>query len=555
MRIRTIHRVTALAAVGVLALAACAKSDRDSGGGDGNSADDVFVFGNSADPATLDPVFASDGETFRVAEQIYEGLVGMKPGTTEIVPDLATDYQPSADGLSWTFNLRDGVKFQDGTPFNSEAVCFNFDRWYNLKGELLQSPSVTYYWQAVFGGFATRDNPASPEDSLYASCEATEDLTAVIHLTAPSSAFLQALVLPPFMMQSPAALAQFEADKVSGEGDAPVFEGSYWDEHPTGTGPYKFSSWDRGNQVELVRNDDYWGDKAKIGRVVFRVIAEAQDRKQALTAGSIDAYDDVDPGDIQALKDEGYNVFQRDPFSLGYIGFNMAKPPMDKLEIRQAFAYAVDREALVQAKYPDGAEVANEFMPDLLPGANEDVIKYEYNPDKARDLIEQSGVENPTIDLAYPTDVSRPYMPNPQDNWSLIKADLEAVGFTVNEVKDTWSPDYLDKYQSGDYMAYLIGWKADYADTDNFLGVFFRDLNSAFNWDNPEVRQLLTDARAETDPDKRADMYMQANEMIMEDLPGLPYVLVGNAGAVNPDIKGFTPNPVTAEDYSVLTRG
>lgn len=554
MRIRTVKRATVLALSCVLALSACAKSDRGSSSGNGGNTKDVFIFANSADPTTLDPAFGTDGETFRVAQQIFEGLVTFKPGTIEVVPGLAESWTTSADGKAWTFHLRKGVKFTDGTPFNGAAVCANFDRWYHWKGALLQNQSLSYYWQTVFGGFATRDNPEAPPKSLYQSCEATDDSTAVVHLTEASSAFLPALTLPAFGMQSPTALQQYGADQVTGTGDAPKFTGTYWNEHPTGTGPYKFSKWEHGNQVELIRNDDYWGEKAKTRRLVFVIKPDNNDRKQALEAGDIDGYDTVDPADVDALKSEGFQVFNRDPLSLGYIGFNMAKPPMNNLKIRQAFAYAVNREALVKAKYPASAEVAKEFLPKVMPGYADDVTDYQYDPDKAKQLIAESGIKNPTIELAYPTDVSRPYMPNPQDNWSLIKADLEKVGFTVKQASDQWSPDYLRKYQAGGYGAYLIGWNADYADPDDFLGIFFRDKSPQFNWDDPTTRDLLAKARAETDPDKRADLYRQANKRIMDNLPGLPYVLVGSSVAVGKNVHGFTANPVgSSEHFATVT--
>ncbi len=149
---------------------------------------------SAADPVALDGTLVSDGESSRVIEQIFETLVTLKPGTTEVVPSLAESWEASDDGTPWTFHLRQGVKFQDGTDFNADAVCFNFDRWYNFKGSF-QNPSATYYWQTVFGGFATYDpKSGAPKDSLYKSCEATDANTAVITLTSPSSSFLAGLM-------------------------------------------------------------------------------------------------------------------------------------------------------------------------------------------------------------------------------------------------------------------------------------------------------------------------------------------------------------------------
>ena len=134
----------------------------------------TLVFAGAADPVALDGALVSDGESLRVIQQIFETLVALEPGGTEPVPGLAESWEANEDGTEWTFTLREGVTFHDGEPFNAEAVCFNFDRWYNFKGPF-QNPSASYYWQVVFGGFATQDNPDAPAESLYASCEATDE--------------------------------------------------------------------------------------------------------------------------------------------------------------------------------------------------------------------------------------------------------------------------------------------------------------------------------------------------------------------------------------------
>ena len=173
--------------IGLLALVAVAVAYGASGR---HKASDTLVFGSSADPVALDGALISDGESGRVIIQIYEGLVALAPGTTKVVPSLATSWKSSPNGKSWTFSLRSGVKFSDGTPFNAAAVCYNFDRWYNFKGSF-QNPSATYYWQTVFGGFKTYDpKSGAPKGSLFASCKTVNDSTATINLTAPSASFL-----------------------------------------------------------------------------------------------------------------------------------------------------------------------------------------------------------------------------------------------------------------------------------------------------------------------------------------------------------------------------
>ncbi len=553
------RRVLAATMGGVLAatLAACGgDSGGPTTGGDGGddagapASAQTLVFGASADPVIIDGAFVSDGESIRVIRQIFEGLVTTEQGGTDIVPALAESWEVDEEGTTWTFTLREGVKFHDGSEFNAEAVCTNFDRWYNFTG-ILQSPTVSYYWQTVFGGFA--QNEGDLPESLYSSCEAQDPTTAVITLSKPSSTFLTSLSLPAFSMASPQALEEFGADDVSGSGESPQFTGTYGTEHPTGTGAYKFQSWTRGDRLSITANEDYWGDKAQIGTIIFRPIADGPARRQALEAGDIDGYDLVDPSDVAALEDGGFQVLRRPAFNVGYIGFNQAGPPMDNPKFRQAIAHAVNREELVTTKYPEGAEVATQFQPPQLWGYNEDVPTYEYDPEKAKQLLEESGIAKPAVEFWFPTDVSRPYMPDPAGNFQLIKADLEAAGIVVTSKSAPWSPDYLDAVGDGKAQMYLLGWTGDFGDPDNFIGTFFQTPQKSWGFKNQQLFSALDEAEAEPDQDRREELYQDINAQIMEFLPGLPYVHTEPAIAFRPGVDGYTPSPVNNEDFNKVT--
>ncbi len=550
---RLTRRVAVVSAItaGGLVLAACGGDDGDDGGGGGgDTAGGSLVFGASADPVILDGALFSDGESARPAYQIFEGLVQTEEGGTEIVPALAESWEASEDGLDWTFHLRDGVTFHDDTEFNAEAVCFNFDRWYNFEG-VMQSPAVSYYWNTVFGGFA---DGAAP--SLYAGCEATDDLTAVISLTSPSSAFLAAMQMPSFRIASPTALEEGNADAVSGTEESPAFEGTFGYENPAGTGPFKFDSWERGSQLTLVRYDDYWGEPAQLDELIFTVIPDGPARRQALEAGDIDGYDLVDPADVGALEGAGFQILRRPAFNVGYIGFQQNAAPFENIDIRKAIAHAINKENLIQTNYPEGTEIATQFMPPELFGWADDVTVYEYDPDEARRLIAESGVTDLTLDFWYPTDVSRPYMPDPQANWELITADLEAVGFTIAPQTAPWNPDYLDATSTGGTPMFLLGWTGDFGDPDNFIGTFFQDINPQFgSFDNPEIFQALDDAEAETDPDRRIELYQEANRLISEFVPGVPYVHNEPAVAFVEGISGYVPGPLNNESFATVTLG
>ena len=543
-------RATAVAGALMLLLGACGSDDDDSAAKTGGT----LVFGSSADPVSMDGAYVSDGESLRVIDQIFETLVSTKLGDTDVEAKLAKSYRASADGLAWTFDLQSGVKFHDGTPFNARAVCFNFDRWYNFKG-IQQSPSVSYYWSTVFGGFKTQDNKDVPGTSLYKSCEVKSDEQAVINLTSPSSSFLAGLAVPAFSIASPDALTKYEADKVGGSADKPQFLGTFGTQHPIGTGPFKLESFTPTERLVITRNDDYWGPKAKLDKVIFRPIADGPARRQALESNEIQGFDFVDPTDIDDLKNAGFQILERPAFNVGYVGFNQARPPLNNLKIRQAIAHALNRDALVKAKYPPGAEVAKEFMPPQLFGYEAGVTTYEYSVDKAKALIQESGVTNLTLDFWYPTGVSRPYMPDPAANFQAFKADLEKVGFKINAKSAPWRPDYNQTVNSGGAQLYLLGWTGDFGDPDNFVGTFFRTKQPSWGFDNPSIFNQLEAARKEPDLAKRTTLYQAANKTIMDFLPGVPYVHTKPALAFTTKVKGYVPSPVSLEPFSIVSLG
>ncbi len=553
-----------------LGLAACGGDDDDQAGGSGDTsgATDTeggggasggdIVFGTAADPVVLDGALVSDGESLRAIDQIYESLVSLKPGTTELEPGLAESWEISDDGLSYTFTLRQGVTFHDGEPFNAEAVCYNFDRWYNFSGPL-QNPSASYYWQTVFGGFAEYDpDSGAPEDSYYDSCEAPDESTAVINLTKPSSAILGALSLSNFSIASPKALEEYGANDGTVDEDG-VFQptGTFGTEHPIGTGPFKFDSWERGTRLTLVRNDDYWGEPANLDSLVFTPIPDNAARLQALQAGDIQGYDLVEPQDIPTIEgDSNLQILDRPAFNVGYVGINQAIPPMDKLEVRQAIAHGLDRQGVVDAFYGGRGNVATQFMPPEVIGYADDVTTYEYDPEMSKQLLQDAGLTLPVeIEFWYPSDVSRPYMPDPKRNFEAFKASLEQSGFKVTPKTAPWSPDYLGQVDEGNAQVYLLGWTGDFGDPDNFVGTFFQTAQPAWGFENQDIFDILNEAETETDLDARTQLYEEANRMIMDFLPGVPYVNTEPALAFQANVQGYVPSPVSLESFAPVTIG
>jgi peptide/nickel transport system substrate-binding protein len=540
----------ALAAVAVatLAVSGCAESDR--GSNSGESKRDTLVFGVAGDPKVLDPSFASEGESLRVARQIFETLVRPEEGGTKVSPGLAESWTPDSTGTVWTFKLRSGVKFHDGTDFNAEAVCVNFNRWYNAKG-LMQSPDVTAYWQDVMGGFAANEDPELPP-SLFKSCTVKDAATVDLAFTRVSSKIPAALMLPSFSIHSPKALEQYDASNVAGSADDIKYP-SYAMEHPTGTGPFKFKSWDVANKTLTVeRNEEYYGDKAKLKTIIFKTISDENARKQALRSGDIQGYDLVGPADVEPLRTEGFNVLTRPPFNILYLAINQkGNPKLADVRVRQAIAYAINRQALVDSKLPPGAKVATQFLPETVEGWNDAVTKYDYNPAKAKELLAAAGASNLTLRFHYPTEVTRPYMPNPKDLFELVSADLKAVGINIQPIPLKWTPDYLNATTSGNaHDLHFLGWTGDYGDAYNFIGTFFDRPKDEWGYNNPALFDLFKKADTTADAAARHELYKQLNAEIMNFLPGVPISHSPPAIVFGKDVTGVKASPLTDERYA-----
>jgi len=510
----------------------------------------TFVIAGAADPTYLDPALVSDGESFRVTEQIFEGLVSLKPGSTLVRPGLAVKWG-SKNGKDWTFNLRHNVKFQDNTPFNAAAVCANFNRQYNFRGPF-QDSTANYYWQAVFYGYKHNDS-SSLSKSLYKGCTAKGKYTAVIHLSTKSSSFLSALVISAFSIQSPTAMKKYGANKGELRNGTFYPTGTYAFSHPTGTGPFKFKSWSVGQKVELVRNEKYWGKKPRIGRVIVQPISNNTARVQALQSGEINGADLIQPQDVGTIKkNKNLKLLNRPSFNVAYVTINSSHAPFNKLAVRQAVAYGLDRAGVVKSFYAGRAQVAQEFMPPQLFGWTSKVPKYPYNPEKAKSLLRGAGLSLPvTVDFWYPTNISRPYMPRPDLNFQAFSASLEKSGFKVVSHSAPWRPDYVKKVNDGTAGDLnMIGWTGDFGDPDNFVGTFFKVYHPQFGFHNAGIFNILAKASAETNLKKRIALYQKANIMIMKFLPGVPYAHSQPALGMQKKVKGYVPSPVGTDPFA-----
>jgi peptide/nickel transport system substrate-binding protein len=367
------------------------------------------------------------------------------------------------------------------------------------------------------------------------------------------------MTLPAFSMQSPTAMKKYNADDIAGTEDDPRFS-AYATAHPTGTGPFKFSKWERGQAVTLVRNDNYWGEKSKVAKVIIRTISDPKARTQELESGGVQGYDLVGPADVQPLKDKGFQIQNRPAFNILYLGMNQKTKALKDLKVRQAINYAIDKQAVVKQSLPDGSTVAKEFIPPMVDGYSNSVEQYTYNQAKAKQLLQQAGytAAHPlTLRFAYPTGVSRPYMPSPEDTFASIKAQLEAVGIKITPVSAKWSPEYLDMVQSpqGETKRdlHLLGWTGDYNDPDNFIGVFFGQKSSEWGFSNPKLFDDLAAARQLPTRAKQIPAYEKINNEIAAYAPGVPIAHPAPSLAFAKGVHGYVASPVQDEVWNKVT--
>jgi peptide/nickel transport system substrate-binding protein len=291
--------------------------------------------------------------------------------------------------------------------------------------------------------------------------------------------------------------------------------------NPVGTGPFIFKEWVQGDHVTVAKNPNYWGGAPKIDGIIYKVIPDNSARAAEMQAGTIDVGEiaAVDVPNLQKSPD--INVTLQPAVSVGYLAFNPSASPVFKdLKVRQAFAHAINRKAIIDAFYGDLGQVPTQFQPPAILGYNKDLQYYDYNPDTAKQLLQQAGVTNLKTDFWYMS-VTRGYFPDPKSIAEAIARDLSAVGITVNLQTKDWGA-YLDDRTKGKLGLYMLGWGSDNGDPDNFIGYFFKANKPEFSYDNADLRDTLTKAGELIDPAQRDPLYQKAQKLVNDGVPCIP---------------------------------
>ena len=499
-----------------------------------------FIIAQGADATKTDPTDVTDGESIRVCNQLYDALVRFEPGKTTVEPNLATEWTTSDDGLVWEFKLREDVKFHDGTDFNAEAVVYNAMR--QLDPDHPEHTGVFEYWEYMYGGFLGDVDDDGNPTSVVKSVEAVDEYTVRFNLNMPLGPFIQDMAMFYMYQISPTAL------KEQGENyGLPAYT-------PAGTGPFKFVEWVEGDHITLERYDGYHGEVAKINRVIIRIIPDNAARYLALQAGDIHGMGFPNPDDVPNCEsDENCQVLLRPPNTTAWINIMTDRAPWDDPNVRKALSLAIDKQAIVDSLYGGLGIVATQYVPPSLWGNNPNIEDYGYDPEEARRLLDEAGVEEGfTFDFWYMPN-PRPYYPVPEDIAEAIASYWADVGLNPQLKTEDWST-YLDDRAAGVFDIWMLGWTGDNGDPDNFFCYFVCiPKPREGNWNTERAQQaidLLLQAQALSSQAEREPLYQQAAELVHEDAPKVFMAHNETALLFNANVRGFVPSPLGEEFYN-----
>lgn len=482
----------------------------------------TLIYGRGEDSKTLDPINAETGETVKVLLNLYDTLVAFADETMDIEPSLATSWETSEDGLTWTFHLREGVRFHDDTPVDAEAVIFSLDRLRQDNNPHVSDPA----------------RPYKPNFSVITELTAADPLTVVFKLREPSAVFLNNLAMFPAGIVSPTAVKKL---------------GKGFSTNPAGTGPFRFERWIRGQQLVLAANDDHWRGRPHFDRVVFVPVAESATRIQQLVRGEIHMADNLPPAALDELaKNPGITVPEEISMNVAYLTMQTEKPPLDDVRVRQAIAMALDKQALIRVGYAGHAEAAVNLLPKTMWGHNDEIKDRPFDVEASRKLLraaaDEKGLQLPlTLSLSVMSE-PRPYMEQPLQIAAFVKDSLAAAGINLT-IEPKPSDMHFARMMRGDFQIGLTGWTTDNGDPDNFLYSLL-DLdnisdsgNNMSRYRNEKVHELLLAGQRELDPDKRLPLYLRAQELIFADVPIVPLVSTKQRAAHTSRIKDYRLHP------------
>lgn len=499
-----------------MALAGCSSSTSSSQSGSSKSASNVpqeITYASTTDAVGLSPIATNDNASSNVITQVYETLFERDPNTMAIKPLLADSYT-NPDPKTWVIKLKKGIKFQDGTPFNADAVKYTFDKFRNPK-------------------------TAAPRASLLKPIETVtvqDENTVVIKTKYPYGALL-------------AALAHNNASIVSPTAD----KAGTLNKKPVGTGPFKFVEWVQGDHITLEANKDYWQGAPKLQKVTFKVVPDVNTAVSMLQTGQVQFLTGIAPETLSRIQSmSNVNLIKKNGTPVYYLGFNMDKGPMTDLKFRQAVAYAVDRDAYIKQLKGLGIK-SNSIIGPKVFGYDSSAEKegYNYDPSKAKQLLSQSSYKGETLKMLVAN--TPVYVKMAQ----IVQDQLKQVGIKTQISLLEWGT-FLDVSKKGQFDITFLAWTNSTGDGSELLypNLDSENINASntVRYHNPAFDKLVDESRQTVDQNARKKFLDEANKMAINDAP----MIVMNHGAVtaavDKSVKGFEIDPTGQWSLYKVTR-
>lgn len=522
------HRLRAIAAAVVMGAGLASAAG-------GEAATQTLVFCSEGSPEGLNPQMVTTTTGLNATRPLFNNLVELEPGSTRLVPALAESWTVSEDGLTYTFTLREGVKFHANrlfTPtrnFNADDVVFSLMR---------QWKEDHPYHRIAGSGFDYFKDTGMPE--LLRAIEKVDARTVRITLTQPDATFLSVIA-----MGFNGILSAEYADFLLRAGKPELI-----DQQPIGTGPFVFVGYQKDILLRYRVFPDHWAGRQPIDNLVFSITPNPIVRLTKLKAGECQVMALPNPSDTAEIAaNSSLKLLRQEGFNIGYLALNATRPPFTDVRVRRAINMAVDKASIIAAVYQGAGAVAKNPIPPTLWSYNDQIKDYPYDPEAAQRLLRDAGFpQGFETDLWY-MPVSRPYNPNAKRIAEMIQADLAKIGVRAHLVTHDWAT-YRTKLHAGEHSMALFGWTGDNGDPDNFLYVLLGCAagrtggNNVAKWCNAEYDELVTRARRLRDQGEREKLYRRAQEIFKAEAPWVPIAHSVVFMATRKEVQGFVMDPL-----------
>ena len=460
-----------------------------------------LVIGVTVEPPHLDPTTHVAGSIREIVyANVYEGLT-LTDQNGQPYPALAESWEVSDDGLTYTFHLREGVTFHDGTSFEAEDVKFTYDR--------ARGPDSQNAGKRIFGAIDTIETP--------------DDATVVVTLSRPDGSFLYNMGSADAAIVSPESVADLTT-------------------HPVGTGPFQFEEWVRGDHITLTRFDDYWGEPARLDKVTFRIITDPQAQVAALRTGEIDVFPNMGApellGEFEA--DDDFKVMLGSTEGEAIMALNHRREPFSDVRVRQALTHAIDREAVIEGALAGYGEAIGSHYPPNLPDYVDYTGLYPFDPGKAKELLTEAGYGS-----GFDMQLILPPFPYARRSGEIIQAYLAQVGVNAS-IEVYQGPQWLSEvFREFKYDATVIAHTepfdfGNYARGDWYIG-----------YENPAFNEAIETYTLSNDPAARSELAKAAQKMLAEDAVVVFLFQLPKTGVARAGIEGLWLNsPVQANDVT-----